>query len=783
MIKLSLILLFTGIFTIPVSAQIVRTLNGQVIDFDTHEPLKGSTIHIREPLRNVTTDDSGRFVLTLEPAEYSLIISYVGYNAKNFSVSLFTDQSIQFGIKKKGSTLLDEVIVNAEFRKNKVKETEMGIVRVNPEQLKRIPVAFGEPDILKALTLQPGVITAGEGAGGFYVRGGNADQNLVLLDGAPLFNTSHLLGFYTTVSPDVAQDITLYKGTIPAQFGGRLSSLLNINVKPGNSERTRYSGGISPVSGRFFAEGFAIKNKLTFAVGGRVAYPNLLLNLFPKNIKKSRAFFYDGLLKAQYMIAKDHAVSITLYRSLDRFKFDSTTAYAWRSNVASLNYTGILSSKWQLQLNGVYSGFDSDLEGLTKNYESVLSSFIHEKEAKMNLVYTLTPQIKINTGGSIVQYDILPSKESPDSDSSQVILRQVEKERGAELAGYINTDIELNKIFSIQAGVRYVVYQYRGEKSTYAYQAGVPMSKETITDTIRYRNGDLISQYSGVEPRISLKIALSPETSLKLGYHHGQQFLHLITNTNAISPVDFWKLSDSYLRPQTGDQYSAGIFRNLIGYDLSLEGYYKNLKNQVEYKNGAMLLLNPVIETALLPAEGYAYGTEVSVSKNTGKLTGQVNYGYSRSFTRVLTEFAIDRVNDGQYYPTNYDRPHNISILTKYKLRGGWSFHTNFIYTSGRPATYPDGNYSINNTIVTNYSQRNMDRLPAYHRLDISLSCVTRRYESQKKYSIWNFSVYNIYGRANTYSVFFRRESSALKAYRLSVIGAVIPSISWNYYF
>lgn len=771
------------LITVSGYSQVTRTLEGQVVDFDTKEPLKGATIRVREPERTATTNDSGRFTIQIDPGEYVMIISYVGYNTRNFTVALFIDQDLEFGIKKKGDNLLDEVIVNAEFRKNKVKETEMSIVRINPEQLKRIPVAFGEPDILKALALQPGVVTAGEGAGGFYVRGGNADQNLVLLDGAPLFNTSHLLGFYTAVSPDVASDITLYKGTIPAQYGGRLSSLLNIEVKPGNHERTNYSGGISPVSARFFAEGYAIKDKLSFTAGTRVAYPNLLLNLFPKTFKKSRAFFYDGLIKAQYQIGKGHQLALTTYRSEDQFQFDSTTAYEWTSNVASLNYQGDLSLRLQLQVTALYSGFESVLQGLEKNYESELTSTISQKEAKINLTYSLSPAVKLNTGSSAILYDILPSEEKPDSDRSQVIVRSVEKEKAMEWAGYVNADIILNSIFSVQAGVRYVHYQYRGPKQTYTYEAGVPMARETKLDTMQFTSGETIQQYGGAEPRISLKIAVSKITAIKLGYHRGQQFLHLITNTTAISPVDFWKLSDAHLKQQSGDQYAGGVFHNFTGYDLSIEGYYKSLRNLVEYKNGATLLLNPVIETALIPAEGYSYGGEMSVSKNTGKFTGQFSYSYARSFNRVITPYAIERVNDGAYYPSNYDRPHNLSVITKLKLRGGWSFHTNFVYTSGRPATYPDGNYTINNTVVTNYSQRNLDRLPDYHRLDLSLSCVTRRYENQKRYSIWNFSIYNIYARANTYSVYFRRENSSLKAYRLSVIGSMIPSISWNYHF
>jgi len=781
--RISALFILFSLYSFNSYSQLVRKLQGRVIDFDTKEPLKGATIRLREPFMTTISSDSGAFALSIEPGEYVLIISYVGYSPRLFTVLVFNDQHLQFGIKKQSNTLLDEVIVNAEMKKNKLKETEMGIVRINPEQLKRIPVAFGEPDILKALTLQPGVVNAGEGAGGFYVRGGNADQNLVLLDGAPLFNTSHLLGFYTTVSADIAQEITLYKGTIPAQYGGRLSSLLNIDVKPGDTARTNYSGGISPVSGRFFMEGYALNKKLTFTTGLRIAYPNLLLNLFPKNFKKSRAFFYDGLTKGAYTFGNNHTLSATLYRSLDKFEFDSATAYKWISEIVTINYAVPLCPKLQMKINALYSGFQSDLEGREKNYESLLTSYIKQKQGQIDFTYLASPRIKFQGGSSIIFYDILPSKERPGKSGSQIISRELEKEKGMEGSGYVSTDIEINETISLQTGIRYADYRYLGAKTTYSYKTGIPQTRETIADTSVFSGNEVIANWSGAEPRVSLKISLGNSTAAKIGYHRGQQFIHLITITNAISPVDFWKLSDAQLKQQKGDQYSAGVFHNFIGYDLSVEGYYKKLKNLVEYKNGATLLLNPIIETAMVPAEGYAYGTEFSVSKNTGRFTGQLNYSYSRTFTRVITPYSIEKVNDGKYYPSNYDRPHNLSILTKLRLRGGWSFYTYFIYTSGRPATYPDGNYSFNNTIVTNYSQRNMDRLPDYHRLDISFSCVTRRFAAQKRYSIWNFSFYNLYGRPNTYSVFFRRESSALKAYRLSVIGSVIPSISWNYNF
>lgn len=757
-------------------------LTGKVIDAEDGLALKNATVQIRSLNLTAATSDSGTFVLNVPVGTYTILTSHVGYGQKGTTVLIRGDQFIEISARRKPSTELDEVIVNAQISSNRLKESRMGIIRINPEQLKRNPVAFGEPDILRTLTLQPGVTTVGEGAGGFNVRGGNADQNLVLLDGAPLFNTSHLLGFYTTVSPDVAQDITLYKGSLPANYGGRLSSLLNIGIRPGDTAGTRVSGGLSPVSARIFADGATGDKKFRFTTGARVAFPNLMLRLFPQNLKDSRAFFYDLVSKVQFDLDSVHSISLTWYQSFDQFRFDTSTSYEWSSNLLAATYNGKVNQRLNMTVTALQSDFKSDLLGENKNYESKLTSTIQQREAKLNLRYRLAGKSFVDAGANAIRYALGPGSQVPNASGSQVIERKVQTEQGRELAGYINADIAVNEKISVEAGLRYANYAYLGPHDQYTYETSVPKSRESITDTIRHPKGSIVS-YGGLEPRLALRFALNSSTSLKAGYHRGQQFLHLVTNSTAISPVDFWKLSDPYLPQQKGDQFAVGIFKNFQGYDASLEGYYRNQLNLLDYRNGATLLLNPAIETALIPAKGYGYGIESSLGKTSGQFTGRLNYSYARSFVRVITPFATEQVNSGNYYPSNSDRPHTLSFQTRVRLRAGWAFNASFVYMTGRPSTFPDGNYSINNTIVTNYSVRNLDRLPDYHRLDLSMSCVTRRYETQKRYSIWNFSVYNVYARANAYSVFFRRQGSSINAYRLSVIGSMIPSVSWNYNF
>ena len=767
-------------------AQTTYKVEGQVIDLDTRLPLYNVTVTARGTKSGVVTNDSGYFNLSVTNPVVTLSVSFVGYITQSKQVNVTYDtKGIVIELRRKANEQLDTVIVNAYRDNSKVKGTEMNIVRINPELIKRNPLLFGEADIIKALVLQSGVTTAGEGAGGFNVRGGNADQNLVLLDGAPLFNTSHLLGFYTAVSPDAIQDVTLHKGSMPAQYGGRISSLLNMNVKKGNPERMQYSFGIGPVSGNFFANGPLIKNKLTFTGGFRLAYPNLVLNRFPGKFGESRAFFYDAILKGEYKFNEKNKISVTGYLSYDKFKFDTSTTYEWQSELITLNYSSEFTDKLGFALNGSYSRFNSGINGHDKLFESELNSSISQKQVKANFIYKLNTKNRIDLGADFILYDISPGTQKPTVSGSAINPRTIQREYGRELAAYISDNIDITKLISLQLGLRYARYDFLGDHNTYAYEAGVPLSRESITDTISFSKNKSIHSYGGLEPRVSLKIGFSDQFSIKLSYNRGQQFLHLISNTSSISPVDFWKLSDAHIKRQTGDQFSFGIFKSMLNntYELSMESYYKRVENIVQYKDGATLLMNPFIETGLLNAKGRAYGVEFGFAKNLGVLTGQVNYAYSRSEVQVQTQFASEKVNNGDYYPSDIDRPHNLSVITKVKLGRGWSFNANFVFTTGRPATYPDGNYSYNGTLVNNYSMRNKDRLPDYHRLDVGFSYVSKRYPDQRKYSVINFSFYNVYSRNNAYSIYFRRNFDNLTAYQLSVIGGIIPSLSWNYNF
>jgi len=758
---------------------------GNVIDFETKQPLKQVSVLIQGVRNGTTTNDSGYFSIPFKSAKVTIQFTFIGYTSIVKEINSTIDHSMIIELKRASTPFLEDVTVKAFKERSKLKTTEMNVVRINPESIKQGPILLGEADIIKALILQPGITSTGESAGGFNVRGGNADENLVLVDGAPLFNTSHLLGFYTSLSPDVVQDISLYKGGMPAEYGGRLSSLLTMKIKNGNKEAIQYNGGIGPMSSRFFINGPLVKNKLTFTSGFRTAYPNLILNQLGTNFGNSRASFYDAVLKAEYTINDKNTLSITGYRSFDTFKFDSTMSYQWESNLVSLNYNAELNSKLNFKFNANHSNFISTIFGLDKAYEYSLISKIDQTQLKPTLVYQPTETQTIETGFDYILYGIAPGAQKPNSILSNIIPTIIPKEQGREMAAFISDNIELNNKLSIQLGLRYVGYDYLGPKTIYQYQQGYPISKETISERVQYGVNKIIHSEQGLEPRIAVKYSISDALALKISYNRGQQFLHLISNTTSISPVDFWKLTDPYIKKQIGDQYATGLFGSFVNnlYEASVVVYYKTTQNTVQYKDGGTLLLNPNIEVALLNARGRAYGMELSFAKNFGKLTGQINYTYAQTQVQVLHAFPSEIVNQGAYYFADIDKPHNLAIIAKVKLQRGWTFNTNFIFTSGRPATYPDGNYLFNENIVSNFSMRNTDRLPAYHRLDVGWSYSTKINSEQKKYSTWNISFYNVYMHQNAYSVYFKNLNSRLHAYQLSIIGTIIPSLTWNYNF
>jgi hypothetical protein len=757
---------------------------GKVIDFETRAPMPGVSVFIPLIHKGTVTDKEGVFSFLLGVDAYDIVLSYTGYKTHTQPIYVLDTNYIVVEMRRKPPDELAEVIVESRKKDANVSDARMSTININPALLKKTPLVLGEADILKALTLQTGITTIGEGAGGFSVRGGFADQNLVLIDGAPLFNTSHLLGFYSTLSPEAIQDFTIYKGAIPASYGGRLSSLVALNVRPGNENRVNTMVSINPISLHFFAEGPLINKKLTFSVGGRIADPTYLMNQI-STLNGNSAFYYDAVAKLAYHFDAHNQVSVTFYRSYDQYKFQGDTSYAWQTNILTLNGRSDVSKKLSFYYNANSTSYASDINGLQPNYEFRLRNTIQTLEGKGSLHFQAEDRIYFEGGYDYIHYSVNPGELTPANPGSSINPMNLQNELGDESAAYLLGRFDITKTLSFEAGIRHSIFLNKGPQTIYEYAPGMPASKETIIDSTVYPKGATVQRYQGWEPRLMLKIGLNESTSIKMSYSRTNQYLQLISNTVAITPVDYWKLADPLVKPALADQVAAGVFKNFRdnAIETSIEGFYKTMQNLVDYKNGAQLSMNPYLDADLLSASGKSYGVEFNVRKQKGKTYWQLAYTWSRSLIRDNTSFAIDQVNGGAYYPSEYDRPFNLALTGGTQIGQGWTFGWTFVYITGRPDTYPDGTYVINNSIVANYSTRNADRLPDYNRLDISFTHDSRKTADQKKYTIINFSLYNVYARRNPYSIYFQNTDGVLNAYELSVLGTIVPSITLTFYF
>ncbi|WP_128546647.1 TonB-dependent receptor [Larkinella soli] len=767
-----------------VSAQTRYLIRGRITDGATGRGLGNVSVVDKKLKVGTLSDSTGAYSLRVLPGLYSLTFSRVGYYSRSVPADVSRADEVVNVTLNPDIRQLEEVNVTGRAPDANVSAAQMSVVKLDMKNLRNIPVVFGEVDILKVLTLQPGVSTVGEGAGGFNVRGGRTDQNLVLVDGAPLFNTSHLLGLLSNLNADAIQDVTLYKGGIPAAYGGRLSSLLLMNTRTGETDRIGVKGGIGLITSRLLVQGPVTKNKkLTFLAAGRIAYPSLLLGLFPAPTNRNRASFYDLNARITYQFTPNSQLTATLYRSFDTFKFPQDTLYTTQSTLLTARYSRRLNKHLSVNLTGTQSDYRFYLDGQGTANTYRYRSTIRQRDARLDWQWVPQPAHRVEFGGTLTAYSLLPGAIHPTGDGSNVVAQTLSTEQAREWAGYLSDEWTPVRGLSVQAGVRYVRFTNIGPGVGYRYAGGIPRSRESITDTLFYGSGEPVVGYGGWEPRMTVRVSLTSAGSVKFSYHRTRQFLHLISNTTAISPVDFWKLSDPLVRPSVADQWAVGYFRNFQDnkYETSVEVYRKEMSHLVEYRNGATLLLNPALDADLLPAQGRAYGVEISLQKTRGLLTGLLAYTYARTLARVRTPYVHDRINGGAWYASTFDRPHNLTVATQWKWSRGWTFGTNFVYTSGRPTTYPDGTYRLNGTKVLDYSQRNADRIPDYHRLDVSFTKDGRRTPGQRRYSNWSVSFYNVYARKNPYSIYFQRVNTTTRAFRLAVFGTIIPSLSWNF--
>ncbi len=784
--------LFLFLFSIAVFSQEEHTISGTVYDKNNNETLIGVSLYFPELNAGVTTNEYGFYSVTLPKGTYKVQVNYLGYYSIVETIILNKKITKNFKLEEESESL-DEIVIKSNIEKLNVKTPQMSVNRLTSATIKQIPVVLGEADIIKSLILLPGVTSAGEGASGFNVRGGAADQNLILLDEAVVFNSSHLFGFFSVFNPDVIKDVKLYKGGIPSKYGGRLSSVLDIYQKEGNSNDFKLTGGIGLVSSRLLAEGPIEKEKSSFLIGGRASYAHLFLPLFDND---NIAYFYDLNSKINYRFNDQNNLFLSTYFGKDVLGISDNFVNKYGNSVVNLRWNHLYSDKLFSNLSIIYSdyfyGLILDFVGF--EWDSGITNF----NLKYDFKHYINNDFKLSYGISSIYSKFNPGKIVPNRADSGIIAEKLTDKYANEFASYIDAEHTLNNKLRVQYGIRFSNFTRLGQAELNVYKDNKPVLYDTEFKKYKaaeaiasdsFKRSDVISSFNNFEPRFSLSYTLNDQTSIKASYNRMAQYLHLLSNTSSPAPLDVWTPSGKYIKPQLLDQFAIGYFKFLKDGDYSIEteAFYKDIQNRIDYINGANLVANNEIETVILNGKARAYGLEILVKKNQGKLKGWLAYTLSKSEQltagRTLNEPGI---NNGEWYNTPYDKTHDFSINASYELNKKWKFNTNFVFQTGQPTNYPVGQYEVQNLNVPIYNDnsRNSDRLPAYHRLDISATLNPEKNNLRKWQAEWIFGIYNLYGRQNAASVNFsqNREISRNEAVQTAIFG-LVPSVTYNFKF
>ncbi|HEX8545365.1 MAG TPA: TonB-dependent receptor [Cytophagaceae bacterium] len=758
------------------------SVSGYLKDATSGEAMMGANIFVKELNIGTATNDYGFYSLTLTPGVYTLVIDYLGFQTLTKTIELKEGTKLDIELQP-DTQILNEIVVSTEAEDKNIRSNEMSVTQVSIKELKKMPAMLGEVDVVRSIQLTPGVSTVGEGAAGFNVRGGGIDQNLILLDDAPVYNSSHLYGFFSVFNPDAVRDVKLMKGGIPAQYGGRLSSLLDVRMKEGNNRRFEGSGGIGTVSSRLTLEGPIKKEKGSFIVAGRRSYADLFLKLTP-DFKDNVLYFYDLSAKGNYNITSNDKLFVSGYFGRDVFRFGKDFYTEWGNQTATVRWNHIYNSKLFSNVTAVMSNYDYNLGVPSGAVAFDWKSYIRTQSVKADFNYFVNTENTLSFGASGIYYRMEPGKSGPLGDKSIFKTLDIEDQKAREYAAYVSNEQKLNPRLSLEYGLRYSLFNYVGSKTVYDYATKEVGKQKEMSGQRTFKDGESVKLYHNLEPRFSARYILNEESSLKLGYNRMSQYIHLLSNTTASSPLDIWTPSTNNIKPELADQIALGYFKNLKGntYELSAETYYKKMQNQVDYINGAQILLNEMYEGDLLYGQGRAYGLELMARKNKGKLTGWVSYTLSKS------ERKIEGINNNEYYRAKYDKPHNLSLVGMYELNDRWSVSANFNYSSGVVATFPNARYEFQGVIVPHNTdnERNNYRLPAYHRLDLSAT-YKKKYKKERRFqSEWVFSLYNAYGRRNPFTIYFQQNKDnrqQTEAIRLSILGVPLPSVTYNFKF
>lgn len=773
-------------------AQEKFTLNGTIIDAGSNETLIGVNVVIAELKTGVTTNEYGFYSITVPKGIYSVQISYLGYQTIEESINLNQNIKNNFNLYS-NETALKEVIITDTKTKIDIKKPEMSVNKLSISAIKKMPVVLGEVDVLKSILLLPGVTNAGEGASGFNVRGGGADQNLILLDEATIFNSSHVFGFFSVFNPDAIKDLKLYKGGIPARFGGRASSVLDIYQKDGNSKGFHVNGGIGLISSRILAEGPLVKDKGSFLIGGRSSYAHLFLKLSEEQ-KNNSAYFYDLNTKLSYKLDSNNNLYLSGYFGRDVFSLNKSFTNIYGNATLNLRWNHLFSEKLFSNLSLIYSdyyyGLDLDFVGF--KWDSGIKNY----NIKYDFKNYISDKFKLNYGVNGIYYKFNPGTIKPSDADSGINFDQLDKKYAFEPALYINADHEISNKIAFSYGLRYSLFYRLGQSTVNIYQNDNPVifnlalqiyEKATPIGTKFYDKNKVIQSYNYLEPRFSLAYQINNDQSVKASYNRMVQYLQLISNTSSPTPLDVWTPSDSFIKPQIADQVALGYFKNFENdmYSLEVETYYKEVQNRLDYIDGADLIANKAIEQVILNGQLRSYGLEIMFRKNEGKFNGWISYTLSKSEQQTPGRTPIETgINNGQWYNSVYDKLHNIAITTSYNLNEKWSFGANFALQTGQPVTYPVGQYDYLGINVPSYGLRNENRLPAYHHLDIAATLTPRKNKNREWKGEWVFSIYNLYNRKNAASINFRQNSDTgtNEAVKTSIFG-VVPAVSYNFKF
>jgi hypothetical protein len=782
---LLIFIFFTG--AMPVMAQQKFTWKGYVKDSLSGETLINASVIVNNESRGVATNQYGYFSITLPEGSYKLIFSYIGYDAQIINVDFNKDIAQDVLLLPVSSTIKDVIVSSSsEKRLNNVKSAQMGQIDLSINTVKSVPAFMGETDILKTLQLLPGVRNAGEGNSGFYVRGGGPDQNLILLDEAVVYNTGHLFGFFSVFNSDAVKNLTLIKGGMPPQYGGRLSSVIDIAMKEGNVNKTQIDAGIGLIASRFSIQGPIIKNKASYIISARRTYVDLLIKPFvPKSSSfyGSGYYFYDLNAKMNYQVSNNDHLYLSGYFGRDKFDFNNkrrsfSTSIPWGNSTATFRWNHSYSKKLFSNVSLIYNDYKFDFLGSQNNFNFGLSSGIKDWNAKADIDYFASTSHKVKFGAQYIYHTFYPSVASGNEDSVIFHPNNTQKKYANEYGIYIQDDWDITKRIKINYGIRYSAFQQVGPYTKYITDAN-----GNKLDSNFYGNGKVVKAYGGFEPRFTIRYTLNDNSSIKASVTRNLQYIHLVSNAGTTLPTDIWVPSTYRVKPQDGILYAAGYFRNFSNnmFETSLEFYYKTMKNQIEYKEGYTPDLSDPEESFVF-GKGWSYGSELFVNKVKGRLTGWVGYTLSWTWRQ------FPDLNEGMKYPSKYDRRHDLSVVGIYEISKKWKVSSTFVFGSGNAISLPERFYFVDGVLTQEYSSINAYRMKPYNRLDIAATYTPVHKKPRKYTDSWVFSIYNVYSRENPYFYYFDQTGNvsngtlAVTAKQVSLF-PIIPAVTWNVHF